>query len=132
MRSYREIIDRSDWIGRNILAMTPRIWDLCGAGGISARKLSPHVEQLIGCIAISGALIGMPCLSIAQTPATDVAAQIRSQGYQCDQPVTATRDVKRSKPDLAVWVLKCRNAIYRVRLDPGMAAHVTKLKKQSY
>ena len=79
-------------------------------------------------ILICSALIGTPYLCSAQTPATDVAAQIRSQGYVCHPPITAKRDVKRSKPDLAVWVLKCRNATYRVRLIPDMAAHVTKLK----
>ena len=79
-------------------------------------------------ILICAALMGMPCLSSAQTPAADVAAQIRRQGYLCHRPTTAARDVKRSRPDLAVWVLKCRNATYRVRLIPDMAADVTKLK----
>jgi len=82
-------------------------------------------------VALGVALAGMPCLSDAQTPADDVAAQIRIQGYRCDEPVTAMRDVKLSRPDLAVWILKCRNASYRVRLVPDMAAHVTKLKKRS-
>ena len=79
----------------------------------------------------ASALIGMSYTCNAQTPADDVAAQIRSQGYRCDQPVTAKRDVRRSKPDSAVWVLNCRNATFRVRLDPNTAARVTKLKKKS-
>jgi hypothetical protein len=41
------------------------------------------------------------------------------------------RDVRHSKPDSSLWVLKCRNAAYRVRLDPDMAAHVTIFKKLS-
>jgi hypothetical protein len=45
------------------------------------------------------ALIGGPYICNAQTPADDVAAQIRRQGYRCDQPVAAYRDLKRSKPD---------------------------------
>jgi hypothetical protein len=63
--------------------------------------------------------------------ADDVAAQIRSQGYQCDWPVTARRSVKRSGRDSAVWLLSCANAAYRVRLDPDMAARVTKLTPKS-
>lgn len=77
------------------------------------------------------ALMGVSYTCDAQTPADDVAAQVRSQGYRCDQPVTAKRDVRASKPDSAVWVLNCRNATFRVRLDPNMAARVTKLKKKS-
>jgi hypothetical protein len=72
-------------------------------------------------------LIG-PCSSDAQTPADDVAAQVRTQGHRCDRPVTVKRDVKLSRPDSAVWILKCNNATFRVRLDPDMAAHVKKLK----
>jgi hypothetical protein len=40
--------------------------------------------------------------------------------------------VRLSKPDLAVWILTCGNAAYRVRLDPDMAARITKLRKKSY
>jgi hypothetical protein len=83
------------------------------------------------CIVISGSLIGMLSSLHSQTPADDVAAQVRSQGYQCDQPVTAKRHGGLSKPDSSVWTLKCRNAIYRVRLVPDTAAHVVKLKGQS-
>ena len=81
-------------------------------------------------VAILGALIAMLCSSNSQTAADDVAAQVRSQGYRCDQPITAKRGVRLSKPDSAVWVLKCRNASFRVRLDPDMAARVTILKKK--
>ena len=77
---------------------------------------------------LTSVFIGVSYTCNAQTPADDVAAQIRSQGYRCDQPVTAKRDRGRSKPDSAVWVLNCRNAAFRVRLDPNMAARVTKLK----
>jgi hypothetical protein len=84
---------------------------------------------LLVCVSIFSVLIAMPCSSRSQTPAGDVAAQVRSQGYGCDEPVTAKRDVRLSKPDLAVWVLNCRNATYRVRLHPNMAAHVIKVKR---
>jgi hypothetical protein len=91
-------------------------------GGTFFMRL-PHLLAL--------ALIGLPYICNAQTPADDVAAQIRSQGYRCDQPVAAKRDLRRSKPDSAVWVLNCRNATFRVRLDPNMAARITKLKNKS-
>lgn len=76
-------------------------------------------------------IIGIPCTSNAQSPADDVAAQVRRQGYQCNKPITATRDIGLSKPDSAVWILDCRNGRYRVRLDPDMAARITRLKKGS-
>jgi hypothetical protein len=70
--------------------------------------------------------------SYAQTPADDLAAQVRSQGYGCDQPIAATRDARLSKRDSAVWILRCRDSAYRVRLDPDMAARITKLRKKSH
>jgi hypothetical protein len=83
---------------------------------------------LLLCVSIFAVLIGMPCSSRSETPAGDVAAQVRSQGYSCDEPVTAKRDARLSRPDSAVWVLNCRSATYRVRLHPNMAAYVIKLK----
>jgi hypothetical protein len=63
-----------------------------------------------------------------QAPKNLIAAQIRDQGYICEKPISAQRDLARSKPDEAVWVLRCENNSYRVRLVPDMAAHVTRLK----
>ena len=64
----------------------------------------------------------------AQTAMSALAAQIRSQGFACDEPQKATRDVKLSKPDYDVWVLTCKNATYRIGRYPDMAAKVEKLK----
>ena len=86
----------------------------------------------LGCAAACAALIGTPRWSHAQSAADDVAAQIRSQGYQCDWPATAKRSVRRSRPDSTVWILTCRNAVYRVRLDPNMSARVTTLEAKRY
>src|ERR1700733_7897285 len=71
----------------------------------------------LACLTLALMLTGMPSTSRAQTqtPASDVAAQIRGQGYQCDWPATARRNVKRSRRDSAVWILRCQNAVYRVR-----------------
>jgi len=63
-----------------------------------------------------------------QTPKEDIAAQIRDQGYQCNDPQSAERDDKASKPDEAVWVLTCEGASYRVRLIPDMAAQVERIE----
>ena len=63
----------------------------------------------------------------AETPQTVLAAQIRIQGFSCDKALGATRDKKRSRPDRAVWVLKCSNATYRVTRAPDMAAKVEPL-----
>ena len=64
----------------------------------------------------------------AQTATSVLAAQIRSQGFACDDPQKATRDAKLSKPDYDVWVLTCKNATYRIGRYPDLAAKVEKLK----
>lgn len=64
----------------------------------------------------------------AQEPTKDLlAAQIRDQGYLCSKPLSAMKDLTRSRPDQAVWVLRCKNANYRLRLVPDMAARVQRL-----
>jgi hypothetical protein len=65
--------------------------------------------------------------AVAQAPREDLAAQIREQGYRCDKPLNAQKDIRRSKPDQAVWVLKCKTATFRIRLNPDMAAQVKRL-----
>jgi hypothetical protein len=70
--------------------------------------------------------------AIAAGPAGDdprnvLAAQLRDQGYACDQPQSAERDAQASGPDEAVWIVQCENAKYRMRLDPDMAAKVERL-----
>jgi hypothetical protein len=57
-----------------------------------------------------------------------LAAQIRMQGVACDKPLSAVMDAKRSKPDHAVWVLKCSNATYRINRIPDLAAKVERLR----
>ena len=73
-------------------------------------------------------LILLPAQAAEETPAERLAIQIRKQGYPCDKPISAERDAQRSKPDEAVWVLKCGNANYRMRLIPDMAAKVERLE----
>ena len=53
-----------------------------------------------------------------------LAAQIRLQGFACDTPISAVKEETQSRPDHAVWLLKCSNATYRVSRIPDMAAKV--------
>jgi len=69
-----------------------------------------------------------PQPSMAETAGEMLAAQIRLQGFACDKAIGAHRDSKRSRPDHAVWVLKCSNASYRVSRAPDMAARVEPLQ----
>ena len=66
--------------------------------------------------------------SLAEAPKDMLAAQIRLQGFVCDKVVGARQDMKRSRPDHAVWVLTCSNATYRVSRAPDMAAKVEALR----
>jgi hypothetical protein len=83
------------------------------------------------CVVILQAAIGATGVQsvLAEEPTKDLlAAQIRDQGYRCSKPLSAKKDLARSRPDQAVWVLRCENANYRLRLVPDMAAHVQRLK----
>jgi hypothetical protein len=53
-----------------------------------------------------------------------LADQIRDQGNACVRAEDAHRDEALSKPDEPVWILKCSNAVYRIRMRGGMAAEV--------
>ena len=66
-------------------------------------------------------------VATAETSADILAVQIRSQGHVCDKPQQATRDLKLSKPDYDVWVLKCENATYRLGRYPNLPANIEKL-----
>lgn len=62
-----------------------------------------------------------------ETAIDTIATQIRRQGFPCESPKSAVRDRELSKPDQAVWVLRCENATYRVRLVPDRAARVERV-----
>ena len=79
-------------------------------------------------LAIAVASIAVPVLAQQVPPATDIAAQVRLQGYPCEGSVSAEKDAKYSWPDEPLWVLKCTNATYRVRLVPDMAARIERLQ----
>ena len=60
-----------------------------------------------------------------------LAVQLRRQGFDCTKPVSAQHEEGQSAPNETVWVLKCENASYRMRLVPDMAAAIEKLKDDS-
>jgi hypothetical protein len=62
-------------------------------------------------------------------PKDIIAAQIRSQGYACDSPQSAERDMAASTANETVWMLRCQNAGYRVTLIPNLAAKVEKSRR---
>ena len=76
-------------------------------------------------------LAAVACLSnpaaAQEDPKNVIAAHIRMQGFTCDKPVSAERMRGESRPNEAVWVLKCENRSYQVRLVPDMAAAVLPL-----
>jgi hypothetical protein len=61
------------------------------------------------------------------TPPEVLADQLRGQGYPCARALSSQRDGDKSNRDESVWILKCTNGIYRVRLIPDMAAKVEKI-----
>lgn len=68
------------------------------------------------------ALLDTGCMAVAAEPLEDptniLAAQLRDQGYECNRPKSAERDVQASKPDEEVWIVQCENAKYRMRRMP--------------
>jgi hypothetical protein len=87
--------------------------------------LTLGVGFAVSCI-VSGAgcdiaLVLIPAQAAEETSADMLADHIRRQGYPCDTAVNAVRDAERSKPDQAVWVLKCTNVTYRLTVIPDMA-----------
>ena len=85
-------------------------------------RTTPYVALALG---VASAFTILPAQAASEMSAEIVAIQIREQGYACDKALSA----KREHPDLddAVWMLKCDNASYRVRLIPDMAAKVERL-----
>jgi len=63
-----------------------------------------------------------------EAPSGIVAAQVRKQGFTCENPISAKRDAEQSKPHETVWLLQCKTERYRVRLVPKMAAKVERLE----
>ncbi|MGL4591887.1 MAG: hypothetical protein ACRCVZ_08585, partial [Aestuariivirga sp.] len=70
----------------------------------------------------------LPDAALAQdTDVSIIAAQVRSQGFVCDNPTGAERVADESAPDQPVYTLACDGMTYRVKLIPDMAAEITKI-----
>jgi hypothetical protein len=82
-------------------------------------------------VAFVALVFGPAPSSIAQDPKEIIAAQLRAQGYACDNPQSATRDQKASRPNETVWIVVCGNASYRATLVPNMAARVETLSNDN-
>ena len=66
---------------------------------------------VLGSMPLDDGRFGLIGGAAAQTPKNTLAAQIRTQGFVCDNALRATQDVKRSRPDHEVWILSCGNAL---------------------
>ena len=100
----------------------------------SRSRFDPGVKAVLGLAMVSSlALVAIAAIAPAKADdaeaATVVAEQIRKQGIACEAPVTAARDTELSAPHQAVWNLRCKNAVYRVRLVPNSAAKVEELQR---
>jgi len=94
---------------------------LCGVPSVlSASQIEP--DDRAPCLTIIGQA------SAPDTPVTIISDHIRRQGYPCDAPRQAEHDQQASRPNEAVWFLRCKNASYRVTLIPDMAARVEVVK----
>jgi hypothetical protein len=94
-------------------------------GGLMKIQFDKGASALV----LAGSLLfgGATVQAAEETLQGMLAAQIRSQGYVCSQPLRAKQDRRRSKPDHGVWVLDCGNANFRVSRVPDMAAKVEPL-----
>jgi hypothetical protein len=88
-----------------------------------------HVPLFVGFAVFVSAAPAQAQKAQIEAPQAELAAQVRTQGFACDKALGATRDSKRSKPDYAVWVLKCSNAVYRVSRAPDMLAKIEPLQR---
>jgi hypothetical protein len=111
---------------RLAIAMSANL--LAGRGGKGRHLRRRLAADIVAAVALTGlsALAGLA--QEVDTAASMVAAQIRTQGYACIDPVSAARDRQASRPNVTVWLLRCGNASYRVQLVPDMAAQVTQLE----
>lgn len=57
-----------------------------------------------------------------------VAAQVRKQGFSCQNPNAVESIESDSTPHQRVYVLKCEGMVYRVHLVPDRAAKVHEIK----
>ena len=100
-------------------------------------KSPGHVASVLGVLTLVAAgvsglatpsnLLKAEAADPEESPKDIIATQIRRQGVACGTALSAERDEALTKPNEAVWHLKCDNATYQVRLVPDMAAKVQRI-----
>lgn len=91
-------------------------------------QLRTRLAASLCCVSAILGVVTAAAAVAAENAADIIAAQIRRQGYVCENPQGAERVIEASRPDEPVWMLRCSNATYRVRLIPDMAAKVETVK----
>ncbi len=74
-------------------------------------------------------ILGAGAARAEDAPLKLLSDQLRLQGFACEQPKDAVRDVAASKPNESVWTVTCESGVYRMRIVPDMAARIEKLNK---
>jgi hypothetical protein len=77
------------------------------------------------CSALAAVFVAAAAHAQDAGPADIIAAQIRTQGFPCEKALSAER--ASHEPNATVWILRCKNATYRVRLTPDMGARVERI-----
>ena len=72
-------------------------------------------------------LAAVPAQAEAQDPKDTLADTVRDRGFRCEQALSAEPDRAQSRPDEAVWILRCSNGRYRVRYPGDTAPQVEPL-----
>ena len=77
----------------------------------------------------AGIDLGLTRSAAAQEMAAEtLAAHVRIQGHRCSKAISADRDAEQSRPDAAVWIVKCTEGAYRVQLMPHQAAKIESIE----
>jgi hypothetical protein len=80
----------------------------------------------VSCVTAMVGLLGAAVGARAQdgTSADVLADAVRDRGFACGRALAAERDEAASRPDEAVWILRCDDATYRVRFPGDQAPQV--------
>jgi hypothetical protein len=89
----------------------------------SSRAASAALIIVCGLPAASW-LSGLSANAAEETSSDILAARVREQGFTCNKAQSSEREQSQSAPNETVWILKCENDTYRLRLVPDMAAKI--------
>lgn len=87
------------------------------------------VEMKIAALVTLLCFLATPCFAEdSESPEIIVSSVVRREGYKCEKPIKATKDVEDSIPEEMAWLLKCKNATYKVQLLPDYLSAVEVLE----